>query len=299
MDFDSLRYFVCVCVEGTLTRAADRLCVTQQAVSRKIIMLEDELGVRLFLRTARGMVATAAAARLRAKADVILKEMNGIRADVFGPTETCQTTLKMGFSPGTLFSLGVAKMSQLMAGYGATCFEMAEYSDSQCETLVTAGDLDFAITIHPESHKGLVYLSLLRDDFVVLAGEEHPLAQAGGKGVQLSEVTQYPLIVLDHSFRMQSMLSERFRRLGLTPKVHTSINHDLNVAYDIVAALDAVFIFVKGLVRPGAGQKIRGLPLLEPDLVWDIGIVCRDETLDRFPVIGQLAEDYRRATVNG
>lgn len=291
MDFDSLRYFMEVCRVGTLTRAADGLCVTQQAVSRKIIMLEEELDVRLFVRTMRGMIPTESGRRLREKAEVILDTAREIKDSIGASSRLRKTQLKMGFSPGTLFSLGVDRVMRLIAGYEDLHCDIAEYSDSECEALVADGSLDFAITISPEASKGFAYLSLYRDDYVVLVGDRHPLADKAG--LRLVDIARYPQVMLDDSFRMQAQLMARFRRNGLMPNIRTRLSHDLNVAYNLVSDNEAVFIFVKGLIPEAIRQKTVCLPLLESELFWDIGIVSRPEIVARYPFIARLADDYR------
>lgn len=293
MDFDSLRYFLEVYRVGTHTRAAEGLCVTQQAVSRKIIMLEEELGIRLFLRTARGVIPTERGVRLKEKAELILNAAEEIKASIGANPRVRKTQLRMGFSPGTLFSLGVERIMRLIAGYEDLHLDMAEYSDSDCEAQVADGALDFAITINPGADKGLAYLSLLRDDYVVLLGPRHPLA--GRRSLRLADIVPYPLVMLDDSFRMQALLMAQFRRNGLAPTVRTRISHDLNVAYGLVADNEATFVFVKGLIPETVLRKTVCLPLVEPELSWDIGVVCRPETLARHPSIGQLVADYGAA----
>ncbi|MFA5262546.1 MAG: LysR family transcriptional regulator [Opitutaceae bacterium] len=64
MEFHQLKSFVVVTEEGSLTRAAEKLFSSQPAVSAHIKALEEELGVRLFERTPRGMVPTDVGARL-------------------------------------------------------------------------------------------------------------------------------------------------------------------------------------------------------------------------------------------
>jgi DNA-binding transcriptional LysR family regulator len=60
MDVDTrlLRYFIAVAEEGSLTRTADRLFVSQPALTRQIKQLETQLGVRLFTRSRVGMALT-------------------------------------------------------------------------------------------------------------------------------------------------------------------------------------------------------------------------------------------------
>ncbi|RYD69569.1 MAG: LysR family transcriptional regulator, partial [Verrucomicrobiaceae bacterium] len=68
MEFYQLRTFLTVAEEGHLTRAAEKLFTSQPAVSSHIRALEEELGVRLFERTAKGMVLTSAGIALQEEA---------------------------------------------------------------------------------------------------------------------------------------------------------------------------------------------------------------------------------------
>jgi len=82
LDVRSLRYFVAVAEELSFTRAADRLYLAQQAISRDIRRLEDQLGARLFVRTTRRVTLTADGQRLLDRArdlialnDLIIDEL--------------------------------------------------------------------------------------------------------------------------------------------------------------------------------------------------------------------------------
>src|SRR3954466_4462489 len=69
MEIHQLKTFVVVAREGSITRASERLHLSQPAVSAHIKAIEDTLGVALFERTARGMTLTADGERLLAKAE--------------------------------------------------------------------------------------------------------------------------------------------------------------------------------------------------------------------------------------
>lgn len=60
MDLQQLRTFVAISQEGNLTRASDKLCLSQPAVSAQLKALEDELSLKLFERAVRGMKLTPA-----------------------------------------------------------------------------------------------------------------------------------------------------------------------------------------------------------------------------------------------
>lgn len=91
MDIHQLKTFAAVAREGSITRASERLYLSQPAVSAHIKALEDELGIALFARTARGMLLTADGERLLAKAEQtisahreLLDEATRIKGQVSG-----------------------------------------------------------------------------------------------------------------------------------------------------------------------------------------------------------------------
>ena len=65
MDWDKLRVFHAVSIAGSFTKATETLNISQSAISRQIIILEEELGTPLFNRVARGLVLTSAGEKLR------------------------------------------------------------------------------------------------------------------------------------------------------------------------------------------------------------------------------------------
>jgi len=81
MEFNRLRSFAAVAEAGHLTRAAEKLHISQPALSAQIKALEDELGLPLFERTSAGMVLTAAGARLLVQAEKVLAAAQTLHAE--------------------------------------------------------------------------------------------------------------------------------------------------------------------------------------------------------------------------
>jgi len=79
MELYQLRSFAAVAEAGHLTRAAERLHISQPALSAQIKALEDELGVALFERTSSGMILTAGGQRLLGEAEKVLAAAQGLR----------------------------------------------------------------------------------------------------------------------------------------------------------------------------------------------------------------------------
>lgn len=104
MEIQQLRTFLAVAEEGHLTRAARRLYISQPAVSGQIKALEEELGIRLFERTPKGMRLTAEGQRLLLKARDILVRFEALADEARELREALDGDLRLGLNtdPGYL-----------------------------------------------------------------------------------------------------------------------------------------------------------------------------------------------------
>jgi len=79
MELYQLRTFLTVAEEQSLTRAADRLHISQPSVSTHIKALEEELGLALFIRTPKGMILSQQGVLIKSKAESALRAVEGVR----------------------------------------------------------------------------------------------------------------------------------------------------------------------------------------------------------------------------
>ena len=92
MSVEQLETVVAIAEERGIVRAARRLCLTQPPVTRRLAALEDELGVVLFVREARGMRPTPAGALLVDHARALLAGMRHARDAVIAAGRPCPAT---------------------------------------------------------------------------------------------------------------------------------------------------------------------------------------------------------------
>jgi DNA-binding transcriptional LysR family regulator len=99
MDVDTrlLRYFVAVAAEGNLTRAAERLFVSQPALTKQIKQLESQLGVQLFARSRAGMTLTAAGRTLADTTTAVLDDWDQAMRETKAAASAAAQVLRVGF----------------------------------------------------------------------------------------------------------------------------------------------------------------------------------------------------------
>jgi DNA-binding transcriptional LysR family regulator len=100
VDIRLLRYFAAVAAEGNLTRAAERLFVSQPALTKQIKQLERQLGVRLFTRSRTGMSLTAAGQVLAERLPAVLAGFDQALRDAKRAASRAARVLRVGFLAG-------------------------------------------------------------------------------------------------------------------------------------------------------------------------------------------------------
>ena len=175
VDLKHMRYFVAVADEGTFTRAAERLGMTQPALSRAIRTLENAVGTALFVRRPQGAALTEAGRQLCRDARCLVEAAEAAlnRAARFGREEP---HLRV-----TARACDVEPLHRLVDSYNARCPDglparAAIVAVSVQAPEVRAGEADVTLLRSPFDHRGMDSDLLRTDARVAILPESHPLA---------------------------------------------------------------------------------------------------------------------------
>ena len=116
VELRHLRYLVAIADEGSISRASARLHVAQQALSRQIADLEHELGVRLFVRHARGVRLTSRGAAFAEDARHMLAEASRAVLRVRSADDECRQSLRITYTPAGRTEEYLAELLRRFAG---------------------------------------------------------------------------------------------------------------------------------------------------------------------------------------
>lgn len=169
LDLRLVRYFVAVAQEGNVTRAAERLHLSQPALSAAVKQLEQQLGVGLLERSARGFGLTSAGELLLARGVELLARADAIEDEVRGLDEEPAGLLRLGLSPTARFGVGPALLAACAAAVPAAMLRSSEDTTGALLRDVAAGRLDLAVVFcAPASVPDGVQLELLREERAVV-----------------------------------------------------------------------------------------------------------------------------------
>ncbi|HEY4875484.1 MAG TPA: LysR family transcriptional regulator [Puia sp.] len=173
MELRHLRLIKAIVEEGTITKAIDKLYLTQSALSYQLKEAEQQLGTRIFLRKNKKMILTKAGQKLYETATVVLEKLQDteqeIKKLVFG--ETGEIKLSAGCYTSYHWLPPVLRKFHLLYPTIDVTLVM-EATPFPLQKLLTGG-LDVAITSDPLIDGKIKYLELFQDEMVALVADGH------------------------------------------------------------------------------------------------------------------------------
>ena len=228
MNLRALRVFVGLMDDGTLTRAATRMHLSQSAASRLLSILEAELGAPLFARDGRRMRPTAAAEALYPEAVRILSQVGALPdliASAYTPPSLrviCQTRLVSG--------LAVPAIARFAAAHPERRVRLEAAPRRELARRLLAGRHDVAIATLPLPVEETEAEPLGTLPLGILLPREHPLADRGE--LATADLADVPYVALDESTVVRRMVDAAGRGALPPPVIEVSTG---SAAYRLVA----------------------------------------------------------------
>ena len=222
MELRQLKYFLAVAEEGLITKAAERLHITQSPLSQQMLLLERELGVTLFRRTKKHLFLTEAGQVLKRRAEQILDLDQAALSEVRETAGGIYGKLTLGIinsSGSALFPEFIQKFHQL---YPGICFDLRQGDTTRILELLNAHLLDLGfvrlpvdpllyeiVPIPPESMALAISPQLLKKT-------EDTQTLLKSKSLPLLNFLSYPLLL--HR-RYQNAVLSYFHQNGREPTI--------------------------------------------------------------------------------
>ena len=205
MNLRDLEYAVCLAGEGQFRRAAARCHVSQPTLSTQIAKLEDELGVQLFERGARAATPTVNGRALIRQAQVVLDEIERLKALARAGQDPLQGPFHLGVIPTAGPYLLPLLLPGLRQRWPQLQLLLREEQTAALLDRLRAGSLDAAILSLPLDGTDLRWEPLLREPILVALPRRHKLA--GRARVAPDALASEPIILLEegHCLRDQSL----------------------------------------------------------------------------------------------
>jgi DNA-binding transcriptional LysR family regulator len=252
MDTLLLKAFVSVAEASSFSSAAERLHVSQPAVSKRIALLEQQLGSRLFDRIGRRVSLTQSGVVLLPRARRILADITDTERAIHDLAGSVSGRLTVA----TSHHIGLHRLPPVLREYThrfpAVSLEMDFMDSEKAHDAVAQGDMELGIiTLAPEgSAPQLRSREVWPDPLAVMVARDHPLASASR--VSIVELGRHPAVLPGTSTYTGQILAELFLRSGVPLQISMSTNY-----LETLRMLAAI----------GLGWSVLPASMLTPELV--------------------------------
>ena len=229
MDLRALHYFAVVAEELNITRAAERLNMSQPPLSAQIKGLEEELGVQLFIRGKRHLTITDAGTHLYRRARQILELSEQTQQELMS-MEGLSGDLNISLVEGRAPYLLARWISGFRSEFPRVAIHLWNGSGDEVMERVQRGLADLALVATPYNAEQLDGFSVGREPWVAMMSKDHPLAAEEGQFLPLRRLVGQPLYIPSRRSRLNSIRAW-FEELGEEP----TIAGDLSNYIDAVA----------------------------------------------------------------
>lgn len=238
MDFKRLGYFALVAELGSLSKTAARIGIAQPSLSRQMRLLEEELGVPLFTRAARGMLLTEAGELLYSRIADPLRDIGHAIYEVRSLPSSLGGEVVLGMPP-TMVQAIAGSLARKVATYAPKItLRLVDAYSGYLQKWLEEGELDAAILYGP-TPGGLNATLLLEDELVLVCPAQSPLAAEGA--VECRRLEDLPLILSSPAHGLRGVIESAAAKVGVRLNIATQAD-----SYQLV----------KELVESGIGYTL-------------------------------------------
>ncbi|MCG4454825.1 LysR family transcriptional regulator [Pseudomonas sp. MMS21-TM103] len=271
MDLATLNAFIAIAELGSFSEAAERLHLTQPAVSKRIASLEQQLNVRLFDRLGREVSLTEAGRALLPRAYQILNVLDDTRRALTNLSGEVSGRLTLA----TSHHIGLHRLPPLLRAFTREHPQVKldiQFLDSEVAyEEVLHGRAELAvITLAPDTREPVHAVAVWDDPLDFVAAPEHPLARS--EAISLADVALHPAVFPGGNTFTHHIVRRLFEAQGLTPNIAMSTNY-----LETIKMMVSIGLAWSVLPRTMLDEQVARLPLPGIQLSRQLGYISHTE----------------------
>jgi DNA-binding transcriptional LysR family regulator len=233
MDTRQLAAFCTVVERKSFSQAAERLGVTQPAVSLQVRSLEKRLGRQLFDRSGRRVEPTEAGLALYRGAQRLLALEGQLLDELEAGTEgELGGTLEVGASTGPGSTVVPVLLCEFQRANPGVAISLSISDTQSVVDRVAERELELGVVGAARRHRGVVFEPFFRDEVVLACPSDHSFA---GRTITLDELKQEPLIVMQEGAGVRQVIEDELRHAGtrlrdLDPRLELGLQESARTA---------------------------------------------------------------------
>jgi DNA-binding transcriptional LysR family regulator len=256
MDLRQLEIIRAIAETGSFTAAGEKLHVSQSAISRQVLLLEDELGEPVFHRVGRRVRITPAGDALLQLSHRVFQDLQDTIAEISDRQESLKGQLRLVGGMTVCLYVFPALLAEIRRLHPHLDLQISAGSGEECIAQLRAGTADLALLTLPIASPDLVSVPVLKEELLLVGDARHPLARK--KRIHAADVQQQPFVLFERGSNTRRVVDEFFLAEHIEPR--------------IVMETENVEI-LKAMVRTGLGITIFSSRIVGHSLIRETGWV--------------------------
>ncbi|MCG7960968.1 MAG: LysR family transcriptional regulator [Candidatus Thiodiazotropha taylori] len=217
MDLLLMRSLVAIADTGSITEAADRIGLTQPALSRRLQQLEDYFGAELFSRGRKGVQLTEIGRLVESEARILIARYDHLRDQVRAHQGLEGGTVRIGGGATAVSFLLPKAIATFQGSHPAVKFQLKEAGSNEVAEDVINGRLELGLVTMPVKNRDLKVWPLLTDRIVLVGPKQHPLAKK--RRISASALDGISFVGFEADTAVRQIIDATLRDAGVTMNV--------------------------------------------------------------------------------
>lgn len=225
MNMIQLNYFIKVCDEGSISRAAQKLFISKQGLSRSIQNLEDELGTPLLIRTLSGIQLTGSGHAVYQYAKQILGNYHAMLRALEHEDRPRTRKLRIAFSHGFFACVPTDLLLSFFSQNPEIICEQYSFKDMDLREKFISKNIDLALCSGPRDNDAFEYITLFSNFRCLYVNSDHRFAQR--KTISVQDLKGELIGVPGEGYFDSPFILEQCRKYGFEPRLFLMEGLDL------------------------------------------------------------------------
>ena len=270
MELNLMRSLLAVVDAGAITAAADRVGLTQPALSRRIRQLEEEFGVALLSRGRKGVELTAAGELVAAEARVLVARYDGLCAQVAAHQRLEGGTIRLGGGATAVSFVLPPAIADFQRDHPGVRFHLKEAGSREVEQDVVSGRLELGLVTMPVHLRELTVKPLMADRIVLIARAEHPLANL--QQVDVQALSGMSLVGFEAGSAIRHLIDAALREAGVEMNVVMELRSIAAIVRMVATTGNLAFVSRIGVENE---RDVRVLPVRGLAIRRELAVIAR------------------------
>lgn len=274
MDTNQLSAFITVAETGSFSVAAEKLHITQPAISKRIAVLEQQLSASLFDRIGKRVKLTEAGKVLLPRAKKMIWDLDDTRASI----RNLANEVSGRFSLASSHHIGLHRLPPVLRDYSrqfpAVKIDISFLDSEQAYRQVFQGEIELAVVTLALTEFDRIYSKTLwKDELRIMTSYDHPLTKY--KNLRLKDLLDYPAILPGENTFTRQLIEQLFRKRQLELKVEMSTNYLETIS--MIVSIGMAWSVLPEIMQD---NNLKILPIKNVRLSRDLGYIYhREHTL--------------------